>query len=116
VGMRLLYHGVESGRLLKSRKVERVRLLPTSFPSTRVTDLIDSDVSQELKEWSIREGRKFDDPHHARKRIEAFKVAYDSAFASPRTLQNSFDVADDAIVGQSSSTNSSIPPFLPTRP
>ncbi|BGP51686.1 hypothetical protein JCM10450v2_007636 [Rhodotorula kratochvilovae] len=54
IGMRLLYHGIDRGRVVNSKRAERV-----------------------FKRWSIREGRKFDDPHHAYERIMAFVKAYD---------------------------------------
>ncbi|BGP18402.1 hypothetical protein JCM10213v2_006468 [Rhodosporidiobolus nylandii] len=53
IGMRLLYHGLERGKLLRSRRVEAA-----------------------LKQWSIREGQKFDSPHRVLERIEAFVRAY----------------------------------------
>ncbi|GAA5945432.1 hypothetical protein JCM10213_005982 [Rhodosporidiobolus nylandii] len=53
IGMRLLYHGLERGKLLRSKRVEAA-----------------------LKQWSIREGQKYDSPHHVLKRIEAFVKAY----------------------------------------
>ncbi|GAA5904221.1 hypothetical protein JCM8208_006806 [Rhodotorula glutinis] len=53
IGMRLLFHGVDHGRLVNSRRTE-----------------------QAFKQWSIREGRKFDDPIHAYERITAFIRTY----------------------------------------
>lgn len=57
LGMTILYHGLDHGRLANTREVERM-----------------------MKRWSIKEGRKFDDPRKALSRIEAFVRAYDSAF------------------------------------
>ncbi|GAA6031510.1 hypothetical protein JCM8097_006491 [Rhodosporidiobolus ruineniae] len=53
IGMRLLYHGLQRGKLLRSREVEKA-----------------------FKQWSVREGKKFDSPHNALHRIEAFVRAY----------------------------------------
>ncbi|KAK4330679.1 putative Phosphatidylserine decarboxylase proenzyme 2 (putative) [Rhodotorula toruloides] len=54
LGMTILYHGLDHGRLANTREVERM-----------------------MKRWSIKEGRKFDDPRKALSRIEAFVRAYD---------------------------------------
>ncbi|GAA5844242.1 hypothetical protein JCM9279_001734 [Rhodotorula babjevae] len=54
IGMRLLFHGIDHGRLASSRRTE-----------------------QAFKQWSIREGRKFDNPIHAYERITAFIRTYD---------------------------------------
>ncbi|TNY19031.1 phosphatidylserine decarboxylase-domain-containing protein [Rhodotorula diobovata] len=53
IGMRLLYHGIDRGRVANSRRAE-----------------------EEFKRWSIREGRKFDDDKHAYERIQAFVRTY----------------------------------------
>ncbi|GAA5913423.1 hypothetical protein JCM6882_001957 [Rhodosporidiobolus microsporus] len=53
IGMRLLFHGVQKGRLLRSKHVEEA-----------------------FKHWSIRTGEKYDSPHHARERIEHFVESY----------------------------------------
>ncbi|GAA5832782.1 hypothetical protein JCM11251_005761 [Rhodosporidiobolus azoricus] len=53
IGMRLLYHGFQRGRLLRSKHVEEA-----------------------FRHWSIRTGEKYDSPHHALQRIEQFVRAY----------------------------------------
>ncbi|BGP27731.1 hypothetical protein JCM10295v2_006706 [Rhodotorula toruloides] len=54
LGMTILYHGLDHGRLATTKEVERM-----------------------MKRWSIKEGRKFDDPRKALVRIQAFVRAYD---------------------------------------
>ncbi|KAJ8291721.1 Phosphatidylserine decarboxylase proenzyme 2 [Rhodotorula toruloides] len=53
LGMTILYHGLDRGRLANTKQVERM-----------------------MKRWSVKEGRKFDDPRKALSRIEAFVRAY----------------------------------------
>ncbi|GAA5863573.1 hypothetical protein JCM3774_006531 [Rhodotorula dairenensis] len=53
IGMRLLYHGVDRGRFVRSRRVEEL-----------------------LRAWSNREGRRYDDPTNAERRIIAFIRTY----------------------------------------
>ncbi|GAA6010622.1 hypothetical protein JCM10207_007770 [Rhodosporidiobolus poonsookiae] len=53
IGMRLLYHGVGRGRLLKSRRIERV-----------------------FQQWSVRQGRRVDNTYRVLERIEHFVQAY----------------------------------------
>lgn len=97
IGMRLLYHGIDRGRVANSRRAEEVRLSVFSFHARRplwLTMMLcrSSSGGQPAKVRRGRSqahragladpraaGRKFDDHKHAYERIQAFIRTYNSA-------------------------------------
>lgn len=97
IGMRLLYHGIDRGRVANSRRAEEVRLSVFSFHARRplwLTIMLcrSSSGGQSAKVRRGRSqapragladprtaGRKFDDDKHAYERIQAFVRTYNSA-------------------------------------
>lgn len=96
IGMRLLYHGVDRGRFVRSKRIEEVRRtlrgdmdiqdcrLPLPSQALRFCSEREGTSRSDQRECSQTEtnkrstGRKYDDPNNALRKIKAFIRAYRS--------------------------------------